>query len=458
MDILGDIRRIVSDENVLTGDARGDRSAVWGTGQPCRAKALVRPRSTDEVSRIMRLAFAAGQTIVPYGGVTNLVHGCTTTPADIALSFEKMNRIEDIDGVQQTMIAESGVTLLEAQQSAERANLFFPVDIGARATCMVGGNVSSNAGGTRVIRHGMMRDSVLGLEAVLADGTVISSMNRFLKNNSGFDLKQLFIGTEGVLGLVTRIVFRLDVQSKTHHVALVACRDYDNVQSVLMAAREQMGAMLCGFEVMWDNFYDEVVVPRGRLAAPISADYPFYVLIEAMGSSVGTDSDAFEAALTCMFDAALLEDGVIAKSDAEREAIWAIRHEVEWVVRDALVFDVSLPVRQVNDYINIIRGKISAAVSDAHVAVFGHLGDNNIHVSVLTDDRSDATASCVKNHVYESLRPFGGAISAEHGVGLEKRPYLGVSRSAAEIELMRTLKRALDPRNILNPGKVIALA
>lgn len=435
----------------------GDRSATWGTGQPCLARALVMPQNTREVAEIMQLAFAAGQTIVPYGGVTNLVQGCATTAEDIVLSFEKMNRIEEIDVVGQTMIAEAGVTLLEAQQAAENAGLFFPVDIGARATCMLGGNVSSNAGGTRVIRHGMMRASVLGLEAVLADGSVISSMNRFLKNNSGFDLKQLFIGTEGVLGLVTRIVFRLDVQGRSHNVALVACRDYASVQSVLVAAREQLGAMLCGFEVMWDNFYDEVVAPRGRLPAPVAAEYPFYVIIEAIGTRAGADDEAFESALSTMFDADLLADGVVAKSDAERDAIWAIRHEVEWVVRDALVFDVSLPVRQVEEYVEIMRRKIAADVSDAHVAVFGHLGDNNIHVSVLTADHSEQTAQLVKEHVYESLRPFGGAISAEHGVGLEKRAYLGISRSEAEIALMQTLKRALDPRNILNPGKVFEL-
>jgi FAD/FMN-containing dehydrogenase len=189
----------------------------------------------------MKTCFEHAQSVVPYGGLTNLVQGCATTPDDIALSFEKMNAIEDIDTTAHTMTVQAGVTMLAAQEAADAEDLFFPVDIGARGTCMLGGNVSSNAGGTKVIRYGMMRDSVLGLEAVLADGTVVSSMNRFIKNNSGFDLKHLFIGTEGVLGLVTRIVFRLGVKPQTHNVALVACDDYARVVAVLNKAKALLG-------------------------------------------------------------------------------------------------------------------------------------------------------------------------------------------------------------------------
>jgi len=389
--------------------------------------------------------------------MTNLVQGALTSPDDIALSFERMNRIEDVDATAHTMTVQAGVTMQEAQTSAEQAGLYFPVDIGARDNCMLGGNVATNAGGTRVIRYGMIRDSVLGLEAVLADGTVIPSMNTLLKNNSGFDLKQLFIGTEGVLGLITRIVFRLQPRPQSHNVALLACNDYSQVLGLLDQSRQLLGGMLCGFEVMWDNYFHEVVQPQGRLATPVEPNYRFYIILESTGARPGTDDEAFEAALTEMFGSDLVADGAIAKSDAEREAIWAIRHEVEWVVRDAFIFDISLPVADAYEYTETITRDLKAGIPDVRVIIFGHLGDNNIHIGVLCDGARSHRAESIQRNVYEALKPYGGAISAEHGIGIEKKPWLSVSRSETEIELMRTLKRSLDPRNILNPGKVISL-
>lgn len=455
--MLHALKQIVGPGNVLTNEEWNARTPVWETHQPCNAWAILRPSTTQQVAEIMKVCHARGQSVVPYGGLTNLVQGCVTTPDDLALSFERMNVIENIDAVGNTMTVQAGVTMQAAQERAEQENLFFPVDIGARGTCMVGGNVSTNAGGTKVIRHGMIRDSVLGLEVVLADGTIIDSMNHFLKNNSGFDLKQMFIGTEGVLGLITRIVFRLDVLSRSHNVALVACDDYAQVLGVLNHARRELGSSFCGFEVMWDSFYTQVVQPVGKLPAPVKAGRSFNVIIEAMGTASATDDDTFEAILMEMFAAELIVDGVVAKSASEREAIWAIRHDVEWVVRDAFVFDVSLPTASVAEYVDIISGKIAVDFPEARVVAFGHLGDNNIHVSVLSILRSEENARLVEKHIYESLRPYRGAISAEHGIGLEKKAYLSVSRTEAEIELMRLLKRSLDPANILNPGKVISL-
>ena len=454
-DIVSIMTEIVGPADVLTGSAATERVSVWETHQPCHAKAIVRPSSTAQVAAIMKACHENDQSIVPYGGLTNLVQGCKTTPDDIALSFEKMNVIEEIDTIAHTMIVQAGVTMQTAQEKADAENLFFPVDIGARDTCMLGGNVSSNAGGTKVIRYGMMRDSVLGLEAVLADGTILSSMNRYIKNNSGFDLKHLFIGTEGVLGLITRIVVRLSVRPKTHNVALVACDDYKNVVAVLNKAKELLGSSLCGFEVMWDSFYSKVTQPVGQLPSPLQEKYPYYAIIEAMGTQPGADDDNFEASLANMFESNLIVDGVVAKSAKERDAIWAIRGEVEWLVKDCYNFDVSLRVVDVGQYIDTIIARIRADIPDALVAAFGHLGDNNIHVSVLCEGNKSTHAQTIEKHIYESLVPFGGAISAEHGIGLEKKPYLSISRTAEEIALMQTLKRSLDPKNLLNPGKVI---
>ena len=456
-DIIQTLRDIVGASNVLTGKEIEDRSAIWGTNQPCAAKAVVRPSDTEQVAAIMKACHQRSQTVVPHGGMTNLVQGAVTTPDDIALSFEKMNLIEDVDKTAQTMTVQAGVTMQQAQERADAEDLYFPVDIGARDNCMLGGNVSTNAGGTRVIRYGMMRDSVLGLEAVLADGTVISSMNKFLKNNTGFDLKQLFIGTEGVLGLITRIVLRLRTRPRTHNVALVACDEYAQVVALLNKARESLGSSLSGFEVMWDNYFHEVVRPIGRQPSPIEPQYRFYVILEATGGHAGSDDEMFEAFLTETFDAGLVADGALAKSEAEREAIWAIRHDVEWILGAALDFDISLPIADVYEYSEAVSAAIKDEIEGAKVIFFGHLGDNNIHISVQCDGARTTRAHTIESHIYETLRPYGGAISAEHGIGIEKRAWLSVSRTEAEIGLMRTLKRSLDPKNILNPGKVISL-
>jgi len=455
--IIQELKNIVGDENVFDGKEVLDRSAIWGTNQPCVAKAVVSPLNTQELSSILELCNANRQSVVPMGGMTNLVQGAVTSVDDIAVSFEKMNRIEEIDATAHTMTVQAGVTMQEAQAAADQEGLYFPVDIGSRGNCMLGGNVSTNAGGTRVIRYGMIRDSVLGLEAVLADGTIVSSMNSMLKNNSGFDLKQLFIGTEGVLGFITRIVFKMQVKPRSHNVALLACNDYGQVTQLLNKARELLGGALCGFEVMWDNYFHEVVQPIGRLSTPIGPKYHYYIIIEAIGTHPETDDVAFESALTEMFASELVEDGVLAKSDTEREAIWAIRHDVEWIIRDALIFDISLPVADFLEYIEIITDSIKRDLEDAKVITFGHLGDNNLHVSVLCEGARTSHMKTIEQHVYGALEPFGGAVSAEHGIGLEKKPWLGITRSDQEIELMKTLKRSLDPQNILNPGKVISV-
>jgi len=456
-DLLSRIAALVGEGNVLDGDAVRARTAAWDTHQPFLGRALVRPAGTSEISAVLELCHAARQPVVPYGGLTNLVQGCATTPADIALSLERMNAIEETDVVARTMTVQAGVTMQAAQEAAHSVGLYFPVDIGARGECQLGGNVSTNAGGTKVIRYGMTRDSVLGLEAVLADGTVVSSLNRFIKNNSGFDLKHLFIGTEGLLGIVTRIVFRLRVSPRTHNVALVATADFDRVVAVLNKAQDMLGAALCGFEVMWDSFYRKVTVPEGRHESPVSREHPYFVIIEAMGNNPTTDDAHFEEALAAMFADDLIVDGVMAKSEKERNAIWAIRGEVEWIVANAFNFDVSLKSADVGRYVDEVTRRIGADVPGAHVAAFGHLGDNNVHVSVLADGVKTRHAPVIEQHVYESLRPFGGAISAEHGIGLEKKAWLPVSRSAEEIALMKSLKAALDPHGILNPGKVFDL-
>ncbi len=422
----------------------------WDTQQPFRGRLVLAPGTVAELSQALAACHEADQSVVPMGGVTGLVQGCATRADDVGLSLRNLDRIEEVDPVAQTISAEAGVTLRRAQEAADDAGLYFPIDIGARDTCTLGGNAATNAGGTRVIRYGMLRDSILGLEAVLADGTVLSSMNRYLKNNSGYDLKQLFIGSEGTLGVITRLVVRLDAAPASRQVAMLSARRYADVVACLGELRQRLSGRLCGFEVMWDSFFRRATKPLGRLSSPFSEPHNYYVIVEAVGQQPQPDQASFEAALASVLEQGLIDNAVIAQSERDSEALWAIRHEVEWLVRDARNFDVSLRIADAGDFVDSLELRLQHDCPDAELAAFGHLGDNNIHLAVLGGDRAS-----VERAVYESLAPHSGAISAEHGIGLEKRAWLGITRSPAEIALMATLKAALDPRGILNPGKVI---
>jgi len=453
-DTVEKLGRMLGESNVLTGSAARELPLGWETNQPCRAKAVARPGNTADVVAILKLCHSLGQTVVPFGGRTNLVQACATTEDDIALSFARMNGVEEIDPVAQTITVQAGVTMQRAQEAADSAGLYFPVDIGARGTCEAGGFVSTNAGGTKVIRYGMTRDSVLGLEVVLADGTLISSLNRYIKNNSGFDLKQMFIGAEGLLGVITKVIFRLSVKPATHNVAMIACEDYSQMLLVLQRSRALLGSSLCGFEVMWDSFYSLATRPAGDLQSPFDETYALYGIIESMGTSPSSDDDVFVGVLESLLEESLIVDAVVAKSDKEISSIWAIRDSVEWLVTRAQNFDVSLRTGDAADYIADIEKCIRADFPDALIASFGHLGDNNLHVSVIAkSDEADAVGR-VERHIYENLRPYQGAVSAEHGIGMEKKAWLSITRSAEEIALMKLLKATLDPKNILNPGKV----
>ncbi len=454
-DIFAELTNIVGERRIVVGAEVATREFPWETHASCDAKAIVMPESTAEVAAIMRACNRVGQTVVPFGGATNLVQGCATSSDDIVLSLERLNRIEDVDASARTLIAGAGTTLQAAQDAAAEISLFFPVDIGARDNCQLGGLVAMNAGGNKVIRYGMTRDTVLGLEAVLADGTVISSMNRYIKNNSGFDLKHMFIGSEGVLGIITRLVFRLRATARSHNVALLACDKFEDVVAALETASSTLPNTLTAFEVMWNSFYELAVQPRGRLDAPLEAGQAHYVLIETMGVDQEQDGQAFEVMLEGLMEKGLLTDGMMAKSDKERELIWQIRDEVEPAIGGAHNFDVSLRSADVGDYVDQVDTVITGQYPDASVIAFGHLGDNNVHVSVSEIDWNEGSIGFVEKAIYGCLEPFAGAISAEHGIGLEKRIYLSISRTDAEIELMRVLKRTLDPNNILNPGKVV---
>ncbi|MFU8816359.1 MAG: FAD-binding oxidoreductase [Pseudomonadales bacterium] len=440
---------------VLTGDDVHQRQAGIWRRDTIQAKALLRPRSTAEVSTAMKICHAHGQTVVAHGGLTGLVESAITTPDDIALSLERMNAIEEVNATDRTMVVQSGVVLQRIQEQAAEHHLLFPLDLGGRGSCTIGGNIATNAGGNRVIRYGMTRDMVLGLEAVLADGTVVSSMNQMIKNNAGYDLKQLFIGSEGTLGIVTRAVLRLREQPKHQSTLFVAVDSFAKLPAFLKHMDSALGGTLSAFEVMWNDFYTLVTTAPARNQPPIPQEHPYYVLVEAMGA----DDAIVEAALSEAYELSLIADAVLAQSEAQRRQLWAMRDDVEQCFRDGptVAFDVSLKISAMEGYVERVQQALAEAFGSFRCYVFGHMGDGNLHLVVGVGDYRADKRHQIEACVYEPLRDIGGSVSAEHGVGLEKKPYLDVSRGPVEIALMRTLKQALDPKGLLNPGKIFDL-
>lgn len=429
------------------------------SGKPQHARVLVRPASTAEVSAVLAACHAAGNAVVLQGGLSGLAHGADSRADEVILSLERMQQIAPVDTTQRVLIAEAGVILEQAQAAAREAGLLVPVDLGARGSATLGGMVATNAGGNSVIRYGMMRDNVRGLEVVLADGTVLDSMNPLIKNNSGYDLKQLFIGSEGTLGVVTRVVLRLFEAPTGRCTALLAVSDFSAVGQLLRWLDQSLDGTLSSFEVMWPDFYRTVTTPPALSRPPLPQHHAFYVLIEASASAVDQD-ERFVRTLGQAMENGLVVDATIAQSERERQALWAMRDDVAQLRRigPLVAYDISLRLADTGNYVERLQGAIRARWPAAHCWAFGHLGDGNVHIAVHVPDLSADEREELDRLVYSPLQALNGAISAEHGIGIEKKAWLGVSRTPAEIALMRMLKQNLDPKNVLNPGRVFDLA
>jgi FAD/FMN-containing dehydrogenase len=459
MDLVNELRALLGDAGVLDATEVAKRSAGAWRPDNLKASALARPASTAEVSAVLRLCHARGITVVPQGGLTGLVHGADTEPGQVVLSTERMRAIEQIDPLQRTATVQAGVSLQALQDAADAQQLLFPVDFGARGTATLGGVAATNAGGNSVIRYGMAREQVLGLEAVLADGTVVSSLNTLIKNNTGYDLKHVFIGSEGTLGVITRLVLRLREKPTTTNTAFVGLGDFDSVAQFLKHMDRSLGGTLSAFEVMWQPFYVHVTTAPAKGRPPISQDYAYYVLVESQGSDRELDTQRFNGAMESAFEAGLVLDAAIAQSEADSQGFWALRDDFEALLHGGLpfVFDISLPIAEMAGYVRGLQAGLPGAVGEDHrLFVFGHLGDGNLHVIVQVKPAVFLTGrSKVEEVVYRGLERFRGAVSAEHGIGLEKKPWLTISRNEQEIALMRSIKTAFDPQDRMNPGKIL---
>ena len=450
--IASELVDIVGPAALLAGEDVAGRAAMLPYS--CGADLLVRPATPDQLSRIMRLCHARGQRVVVHGGRSGLSGGCTSEAGDVIVSLERMTEL-CIDPQSRTAFAGAGVVIQQLQEEARAHDLLFAVDWGGRGSATVGGAISTNAGGNQVLRYGMMREQVLGLEVVLADGTVVSNLSGVLKNNAGYDLKQLFIGSEGTLGIVTRAVLRLRPLLPARATALVAVDRFDALTPLLARLEAGLEGRLTSFEVMWKSFY------QGASAIltypPLGTDHPYVVLAEACGMDESALAERLVALLHEALAAGLIADAVVSKSEAERAAWWSIRDNFRGLVDLApfVAFDVSLPVAEIPDYLETVETTLSRCVDGSRMAVFGHLGDQNIHLVVGYGAGGLPGKTMVESAVYSSLEGRAGSISAEHGIGTTKTGWLHVTRSPSELALMRQLKLCLDPGNILNPGRVI---
>lgn len=456
-DLIESLRVLVGEVGVLDAQTLSTRSAGVMRADSLQALVLVRPASTAEVSAVLRLCHERGLSVVTQGGLTGLVHGADAGPDQVILSLERMRTIEAIDPLQRTATVQAGVTLQTLQEAVEALDLAFPLDLGARGSATLGGTAATNAGGNRVLRYGMMREMVLGLEVVLADGSVVSALNQLIKNNAGYDLKHCFIGSEGTLGVITRLVLRLRERPRSQDVALVALPSFDAVAQLLKQMDRALGGQLSAFEVMWPSFYQLVSSPPAKNRAPLAQDHAFYVLVESQGAQLEADAQRFTAALEAAMEQGLVVDAAIAQSGNERQALWALRDDVEQVLVGGVpvVFDISLPISTMERYTRELAQALADEIGPHKLWIFGHLGDGNLHIIVQVQPAQVAALRPrIEGLVYAPLAAFGGSVSAEHGIGLEKKAWLKISRSEAEIALMRCVKAALDPQHRLNPGKV----
>jgi FAD/FMN-containing dehydrogenase len=420
--------------------------------------ALVFPRNTEQVSKTLRYCNERGIAVQPQGGLTGLAGGAVPVGRCVVLSLERMRTIKEIDAAAGTITVEAGVVMEAVQKAADAADLFFPLDLGGRGSCQIGGNVSTNAGGNRVLRYGMARDLVLGVEAVLADGTVIDALRKVIKNNSGYDLRQLFIGAEGTLGIITAVVLRLFPKPRSNCTGICAVDDYPAVLDLLKRARGGFGATLSAFEVMWPDFYRLGTVALGR-KPPLEIGHGAYVLIETLGTDPEGDQTRYETVIGEAIEAGIVKDATIAQSQREATELWAVRDSPgEWSKGahwPQLGFDVSVPTGEIGPLAEEIDAELKRRWPELFAVFFGHVADGNLHVSVRMSGHSIPELD-IENAVYSIVAQRRGSISAEHGIGSLKIPFLHFSRSEAEIELMRAIKKAMDPKGILNPGKLFA--
>ncbi|MFQ5626411.1 MAG: FAD-binding oxidoreductase [Methyloligellaceae bacterium] len=427
---------------------------------------VLRPGSTQEVSEILKLAHETGTAIVPQGGNTGLVGGQIPfeNGEEIVVSLSRMNAIRAIDPEGNTMTADAGVILEQAQAAADQVGRLFPLSLASEGSCQIGGNLATNAGGTAMLAYGNARDMVLGLEVVLADGRIWDGLRALRKDNTGYDLKHLFIGSEGTLGIITGAVLKLFPKPEEHATAFAGLASVEDAARFFSLARHAAGGELTAFEIM-PRFGIELVIKHGaQVRDPLDAAHDWYVLIEVSGHvATGASNDCLEGLLGEALKEKIVRDAVLAASLAQRDDFWRLREimsEVQGLEGGSIKHDVSVPIARIPEFINRANDLVQVMAPGARPVPFGHYGDGNIHYNVSQPVEMDKAAflaqwDAIAAGVYEIVLDLDGSISAEHGIGRMKRDMLQRIKSEVELDMMRNIKTVFDPKGILNPGKVI---
>ncbi|WP_158814008.1 FAD-binding oxidoreductase [Methylocapsa sp. S129] len=451
---------VVSDLDVIAGHLVEPRGLYRG-----KALALIRPASTQETARAVALCNDLRVPLVPQGGNTGLVGGQTpdSSGGEVILSLQRMNRVREIDASANAMIVEAGVTLANAQTAAQEADRLFPLSLASEGTCTIGGNLSTNAGGVAVIAYGNARDLVMGLEVVLADGRVMNGLSKLRKDNTGYDLKNLFIGAEGTLGIITAAALKLFPNPRSRATAFIGIANPVKALQLLNIARQFAGAGVTSFELIPRIGLDFVLAHANGSRDPLGSNHAWYALVEISSQMAAGIDETMSSILEAALEQGVIEDASIAASHAQREAFWLLREslsEVQGLEGGSIKHDVSIPIGAAPDFLARAREAVEAFMPGARVVAFGHLGDGNIHFNVSQPLGADKAAflaqwNAVNVIVHDIVAQFHGSISAEHGIGQLKRELLKKTKDPVALDVMRALKSTLDPKGILNPGKVL---
>ncbi len=463
-DLIARFSKIVGEKNAITDKAAQAPYLIEQRDMyPAHSAVVLRPGSTAEVAEIVKLANETRTAIVPQGGNTGLVGGQTPHHGEVVLSLNRMDRVREIDPTSNTMTAESGLTLAKARAAAEAVDRLYPLLLPSEGSCTIGGNLSTNAGGTQALAYGIARNQALGLEVVLADGRVLNNLNKLKKDNTGYDLKNLFIGAEGTLGIITAAVLRLMPRPRSVETAYIAVASPEAALDLLGLATEHSGGGVTSFEIMKRIGIDMVLTHMHGCRDPMAERHEWYVLIEMSSQSRSGLRDVMEGFLAEGLERGLVLDAAIADSVDQAKNFWRIRElfaDAQKVEGGSIKHDVSVPVAAVPQFLHEAGEAVIRVLPGARPTPFGHLGDGNIHYNISQPKGADKAAFMARYHdvneaVYEVVLRLGGSISAEHGIGVQKREKLPMVKDPVAYDLMRTLKRTLDPNGILNPGKVL---
>lgn len=457
--ILAALTKILAPKDIATdSDTLSNYGKDWTRVYQPNPLAIVFPRDTDQVQSLVKIANEQGFGLVPSGGRTGLSGGAMSTNQEVVVSFDKMNHIGEFNAVDRSVVCQAGVITEQLQEFAAQQGLFYPVDFASSGSSQIGGNIATNAGGIKVIRYGLTRDWVAGLKVVTGKGDILELNNGLVKNATGYDLRHLFIGSEGTLGFITEATIRLMRPPKHLAVLVLGVPEFDALMNVSRSFQEKID--LTAFEFFSDKAL-HYVSARGEVAKPFATAAPYYALLEFELISEETAEQAMALFEHCVEEGWVL-DGVMSQNETQATNLWRLREDISETLAEFTPYknDLSVTVSQVPEFLHSVNAVVSKEYPEFEIVWYGHIGDGNLHLNILKPeqlDKQEFFKKCadVNQQVFDQVAKLGGSISAEHGVGLLKKPYLHYSRSETEISYMRALKQVFDPNNVMNPGKLL---